>query len=111
MSESDFSLVYVTTSDVAEATAIGRMVVEERLAACANVIPGMSSIYWWDNAVQTGHEAMLILKTRSALLNSLVERVASLHSYDTPCIIALPITGGSNRFLAWIDGETNGLPK
>jgi periplasmic divalent cation tolerance protein len=98
--------VYVTTADLAEARRIGRAVVDERLAACANIIENMTSIYWWQGRVQEGREAVLILKTGDERLAALASRVKELHSYDCPCIEALPIVGGFQPFLDWVAQET-----
>ncbi len=98
-------LVYVTAPDRDEALRIGRALVERRLAACANVLDGMSSIYWWQGAVETAEEAVLIAKTSAARLPALIEAVRSLHGYSCPCVVALPIVDGNPDFLAWIDGE------
>ena len=101
-----FSFVYVTTKDKAEAKKIGKAVVEERLAACANIIDKMESIYWWKGKLEEGSEAILILKTKEDLVPELIEKVKSLHSYDCPCIVALPITDGNKAFLDWLQSET-----
>lgn len=100
------TLVYVTASDADEAARIGRAVVEERLAACANVVPGVSSIYWWEGKVDESREASLILKTRSDLVKELTTRIKALHSYTVPCVVALPIDDGNPDFLNWIVRET-----
>lgn len=99
-------LVYVTASSRAEATAIGRTVVEERLAACANVLGDVTSYYWWDGAVQEDGEVSLILKTQDHLVAPLTDRVKAIHSYDCPCVVAVAITGGNSGFLDWIVSET-----
>ena len=98
--------VYVTASDAAEARKIGRALVQEKLAACANVLDGMTAIYWWEGEVQDGEEAVLIAKTREDLVPALTEKVKALHSYDCPCVVALPLVGGSRDFLDWIAAET-----
>lgn len=98
--------VYVTAADAVEAQRIGCAVVEERLAACANVISGMISVYWWQGEVQEGDEALLILKTTAERLDLLTARVRELHSYDCPCIEALPVVGGYQGFLDWVARET-----
>ena len=98
--------VYITTESLDEALAIGKALVEERLAACANVLEGVHSIYWWQGAVQEDREALLILKTRAALVDRLIERVKALHSYDCPCVVALPIEAGNPDYLAWVEKET-----
>jgi periplasmic divalent cation tolerance protein len=100
------SFVYATAKDEAEALAIGRAVVAERLAACANVIPGMRAIYWWQGKMEEGAEAVLILKTQDARVPALIARVRELHSYDCPCIEAIEVKDGNPDFLAWIERET-----
>ena len=100
------SLIYVTASSRNEAVKIGCQVVENRLAACANVLAGTASIYWWEETVTEDEEVSLILKTRTDLIDRLVEKVKEIHSYDCPCVVSLPITGGSRGFLDWIDAET-----
>ena len=102
------TFVYATASDAAEAERIGRAVVSERLAACANILGGMRSFYWWQGRLEEGEEAVLILKTRRERLAALVARVRELHSYDCPCIEAIEVTDGNPEFLAWIERETGG---
>ncbi len=99
-------LVYVTAESRDQAIGIGRALVGERLAACANVSGPITAIFRWEEAVQQGEEHVLILKTRSSLVDRLQERVTELHSYDCPCVVALPITDGHAPFLEWIQGET-----
>jgi periplasmic divalent cation tolerance protein len=98
--------VYMTAASPEEARRIGRTLVEERLAACANIIPGMMSFYWWQGKIDEGQETVLIAKTREELVPQLTARVKSLHSYTTPCVVALPILGGNADFLQWITDET-----
>jgi periplasmic divalent cation tolerance protein len=100
------SLLYITTENENEARTIARALVESRVVACANILPGVSSLYWWDGEVQEGAETVLILKTRENLVSEVVERVKSLHSYDCPCIVSFDITNGNKDFLNWIDKET-----
>jgi periplasmic divalent cation tolerance protein len=102
----DVFFVYVTAKDNAEAKRIAKAVVEERLAACANVLGGIESIYWWDGKVCEDNETALVLKTSEAKKQELIERIKTLHSYDTPCIACLPITAGNPDFLKWIEEET-----
>ena len=98
--------VYITAPSRDDALRIGRTLVEERLAACANVFDGMTSVYRWNDAVQQDHEAVLIAKTTAERFDALAQRVRELHSYDCPCIIAWPITAGSPPYLEWIAGES-----
>lgn len=99
-------IVYITTRNRDEAMAIGRFLLENRLAACVNIIDGMQSLYWWEEEIQQDNETILIAKTREANLSSLVERVKALHSYQCPCVLALPIRGGNSDYLDWIRNET-----
>ena len=97
---------YVTAASTEEAQAIGRALVVERLAACVNILPGMHSVYHWQGAVETAEETVLIAKTRAELADALAARVKELHSYDVPCVVILPISGGYPPFLRWIEDET-----
>jgi len=99
--------LYVTAGSKDEALAIGRLLVEERLAACANVLPGTTAIYWWEGKVEEGAEAVLVLKTRDDLVEAATARIRAVHSYSCPCVLALPVTGGSRDFLDWIVKETS----
>ena len=99
-------LIYVTASSKDEARRIGRELVESRLAACVNVIDGVNSMYWWEGKVQDGAEAVLIAKTKEALVPELIEKVKALHSYTCPCVVSLPILNGNPDFLKWIESET-----
>ena len=101
-------LVYVTTADLAEARSIGRDMVKQRLAACANIIPTMLPVFWWDGEVQEGEESVLLLKTTEDLVPAVIAAVRALHSYDCPCVVALPIAAGNSAFLQWIEAETAG---
>ncbi|MBD3391051.1 MAG: divalent cation tolerance protein CutA [Chitinivibrionales bacterium] len=103
-----FSFVYITAADMAEAKKIGRVLVEERLAACANSIPGMESVYRWQGEIETGSEVVLFVKTRSALVDAVAERVKQLHSYDCPCVVSWPVGSGSPEYLQWIRDNTRG---
>ena len=99
-------MVYITAGDEAEAKALGRALVEARLAACANVLPGITPIYRWEGRIEEGTEVALIAKTRSALVEQVVAFVTARHSYDCPCVVAIPIADGNPAFLDWIAAET-----
>lgn len=102
----DVFFVYVTAASVAESELIARTVVEERLAACANLLGAIKSVYWWDGKVCEGEEVALVLKTSKAQKAKLISRVKALHSYDCPAIVCLPIVDGNSDFLEWIRQET-----
>ena len=106
-----FCSVYVTASDRDEAVRIGRALVEERLAACANVIDGARSLYRWEGEVRDDPEAVLILKTRAGLMDALASRVKEMHSYDVPCIVSWPILDGNAEYLSWLAAETDAAPE
>jgi periplasmic divalent cation tolerance protein len=101
----DCVFVYVTASNQEEARRIARSAVEERLAACANVLGPIESYYYWEGKFESGAETALVLKTSRAKLDALTERLRALHSYSCPAIVALPIVGGHPPFLAWIRAE------
>lgn len=99
-----FSTVYITTSDNDEALRIARDLVDRRLAACANVLGPITSVYRWEGALCEDGEVGLLVKTRAALLDAVIERVRGMHSYSCPCIVAWPIEGGNPDYLEWLDG-------
>jgi len=98
--------IYVTTPSEAEARKIAEAVVTDRLAACANIIPGMKSVYHWEGKIEEAQETVVILKTRASLFQAVEARVKELHKYATPCIVALPVATGSQPYLEWLLAET-----
>ena len=98
--------VYVTVDSLEAARRIARILVEERLAACANLIDGMHSVYRWKGKIEEAAEVIVIAKTRDDLLDLLTERVRSLHSYEFQCVVGLPAFGGNPDDLEWIASET-----
>ena len=100
------NIVYITASDKVEALKIGRTLVEERLAACANVIDNMTSVYWWEGTIADSAEVVLIAKTKQELVESVISRVKELHSYSCPCIVSWPLSAGNPDYLRWIEEET-----
>ncbi len=97
--------IYITASHVQEAERIGVEVVERRLAACANVVKELRSIYWWKGKLERDDEALLFLKTRRDKVEEVISLVREIHSYENPAILVLPILGGSEEYLAWLDEE------
>lgn len=106
MPDTEARLIYITTDGADEARRIGRALVEARLAACANIVDPMISVFWWDGAVQEGTETVLIAKTTAQHVEALTEKVREMHSYDCPCVVSVPIDGGNPAFLDWIAAET-----
>jgi periplasmic divalent cation tolerance protein len=101
------NLVYITASDSAEARTIARALVESRLAACVNIIGNMNSVYRWEGEIREDKEVVVIAKTVDDRVPELVRKVKALHSYECPCITAVPIDGGNPDFLKWIERETS----
>jgi len=101
-------LVYTTWPSIAEAEAAGRMIVERRLAACVNILPGMISHYWWQSKIERAEEAVMIVKTRAVLAEAVRAAVKELHSYATPAIVVLPIESLDAAYHQWIVEESGG---
>jgi len=99
-------VVLITTGSPEEARKIAHALVEERLAACVNVVSPVHSLYRWQGQVQTDQETLLIVKTTEARMEVLAQRVKQLHSYQVPEIIALPVVAGAGDYLRWIDEQT-----
>ena len=106
MTPEEFVVVLVTAGSSEEAARIGQTLVAERLAACANVIGPIRSIYRWRGAVEDAAEHLLLLKARARDVTVLGERVRALHSYEVPEVLALPIRAGSAAYLAWLAEST-----
>ncbi|MFZ4790443.1 MAG: divalent-cation tolerance protein CutA [Candidatus Competibacteraceae bacterium] len=104
--ENQALVVYCTCPDQGVAERIAEAVVAERLAACVNLIPGVTSVYRWEGQLQRDAEWLLIIKTRSAVYPQLEARIRQLHPYQVPEIIALPIQAGSAAYLDWIAANT-----
>ena len=105
-SSEKFCWVYMTAGSIEEAKSIGQILVVQNLAACVNLLENMTSIYKWEEKLEESQEVIMIAKTRKTLMPKLIETVNSLHSYDCPCILELPIQGGNPDFLSWIGSQT-----
>lgn len=105
--EKPIILVLVTAPDQESANLIAKALLEKKLAACVNILPGLISLYNWDGELQDEKEFQLFIKTRSDLLEEkIIPLIQKLHPYDLPEIIAIPVVGGSSLYLAWIIAET-----
>ena len=102
----DYIVVFVTAPSREVGQAIGAQLVKRKLAACANILPEVISIYRWEGEIQNDSEALLVIKTRRELLEQLIAAVEELHPYELPEVIGLPILAGSPRYLKWIGAET-----
>ena len=99
-------IVLITAPDAEVGRRLGRALVEERLAACVNLVPGVRSIYRWQDGIEEDAEVLLIVKTRQERCEALAARVEALHPYDLPEVVVLPIEGGGARYLSWILSES-----
>lgn len=100
-------VVLVTVPDEESGLALARSLVGERLAACVNLVPGLRSIYRWQGGIEETGELLLLLKTRAELVDDLTRRVAELHPYDLPEVLALGVSGGLSAYLDWVGAETS----
>ncbi|MCJ7516186.1 MAG: divalent-cation tolerance protein CutA [Dehalococcoidia bacterium] len=105
MKETGKIVIFVTTSSEPEAHKIADLLLSRRKAACVNIVPGVDSSFWWQGKIDSARESLLIIKTKASLLSEIVDLVKTSHSYEVPEIIALPIIGGNEDYLKWIDNE------
>jgi len=106
MAEVEQVVIFVTVGTREEAEVIADVLLEQQKAACVNIIPAIDSHFRWEDKLKAEQEALLIIKTRASLVGEVTNLVKTVHSYDVPEVIALPIIGGNPEYLAWIDGET-----
>lgn len=98
----DFVVVFCTCHTLQEALHIANVIVERRLAACVNVSPAVQSVFRWQDEVRIETEYLLLIKTTQSRFDALRDAITDLHTYETPEIVAVPVTGGSDKYLAWI---------
>jgi periplasmic divalent cation tolerance protein len=101
-------LVYTTWPSIVEAERAGRAIVEKRLAACVNILPGMISHYWWEGKIERGEEVVMIVKTRARLAEAVRKAVKELHTYTTAAIMVLPVESVDADYYRWILDEAKG---
>jgi periplasmic divalent cation tolerance protein len=101
-------VVLVTTPDRESALTLARTLLEEGRVACGNILPGMTSVYRWKGELQQDSEALLVLKTHEGMVDELASRIAELHPYDVPEVLAVPVSGGFSPYLDWVLAETVG---
>ena len=99
-------VVYATFPDLATAERVGRDLVDMRLAACVNILPGMRSIYQWKGAVETADEVVMIIKTRATAAENVMGAVIERHPYETPALLIFDVLGGSSDYIGWLLDET-----
>ena len=97
-----FSIIYITAGDMEEAKKIGRKLVEERLAACANIFP-ITSVYRWKENIEEANEFGILVKTKTDKVKAIEKRVKEIHSYEVPCVVSFRMEEGSAGYLKWIE--------
>jgi len=105
MKEPGEIVMFGTTSTEEEASRIAELLLEQRKAACVNIVPKVDSLFWWQGKLDSAQESLLIIKTKASLLPDVVSLVKGIHSYEVPEIIAMPIIGGNEDYLKWIHSE------
>ena len=105
MEPSPYIVLFITTATAEEAQRISRALLEQKRVACVNIVPRVSSSFWWQDKLDSAEESLLIVKTKASQLNEIVTIVKEIHSYDIPELIALPIIGGNQDYLDWIEKE------
>ena len=105
MREGDYLVVFITAATAEEAGRIADILVSERKVACASIISGLHSRFWWQGKIDSADETLLIVKTKAELLDELIGLVKQNHSYEVPEVIALPIVGGNQDYLKWLGEE------
>ena len=108
MAESPITMAIVTAPSLDVAERLVTAIVEERLAACGNIVPGVTSIYHWNGALQRDSEVLIIFKTTRAVLARLMARVEEIHPYDVPEVLALPVAAGLEAYTTWVAASVHG---
>ena len=101
----DYVVVFITANYNEEAQKIARLLLKHRKAACVNIVPGVDSQFWWQDKIESAEENLLVVKTRAPLLPDIIRMVKENHSNKVPEIIAMPIVGGNQEYLDWIESE------
>ena len=105
MKNQEAVVVFVTASSQEEANNIAQLLLDSRKAACINIVPKVDSFFWWQDKLNSAQESLLIIKTKASVLPEVSNLVKSVHSYEVPEIIAMPIIGGNKDYLKWIGNE------
>jgi len=101
--KTDSIIVLITAGSEEEAHRIAESLVKGKKAACVNIVPGVDSLFWWEGKLDSARESLLLVKTKASLFSEIISLVKEIHSYEVPEIIALPIIGGSEDYLKWLD--------
>jgi len=107
MKETGDIVVFITAASEEEGRRIAGLLLERRKAACVNIVHGVDSVFWWKGELDSARESLLVVKTRASLLSEVINLVKGAHSYEVPEIIALPVIGGNEDYLAWLGNEVH----
>ena len=102
-----YVIIFITTASKNEAQEIAHGILKRKIAACVNIVDNVKSLFWWESKIDSAKEVLLMVKSKRSKLNKIIKFVKSVHSYDVPEIIALPIIGGFKPYLEWIDGSVS----
>ena len=105
MNETVYTILFITAGNVTEAEKLGGIILRDHHAACVSIIEGVKSTYWWRGKLESAHESLLVVKTRNSWLDMITRLIKENHSYSTPEVVAVPVTGGSPEYLEWIGRE------
>ena len=111
MEEATYIVIFITTATAVEARNISQILLNQKKAACVNIVPEVNSLFWWRDKLDSARESLLIIKTKAALLPEIVSLVKEVHSYEIPEIIALPVIGGNQDYLKWLGESVTGEDK
>ena len=100
-----YVVLFITTEADEEAQLISNVLLEQKKAACVNIVPEVNSLFWWRGKIDSSRESLLVVKTKASLVDEVVQLVKRIHSSDVPEVIALPIVSGSRDYLDWIEKE------
>jgi periplasmic divalent cation tolerance protein len=103
--DNSYVVLFITTGADEEAQLISHVLLEQKKAACVNIVPKVDSLFWWKGKIESSHESLLVVKTKASLLDEIVQLVKEVHSSDIPEIIALSIVGGNWDYLDWVGKE------
>ncbi len=103
-----YIVIYTTAKDKDEGKEIAQKLLGEKLVACVNILPAIESFYWWQDKIESSQEVLLVIKSKKGLFKKIVKTIQSVHSYDVPEIIALPIIDGSKNYLKWLSDSVKG---
>ncbi|MBL7126256.1 MAG: divalent-cation tolerance protein CutA [Dehalococcoidales bacterium] len=106
METARYIIVLITSDSIEETDHIARLLLEKKKVACVNIVRGIDSYFWWEGKPDSARENLLIAKSKASLLPDIIDLVRKMHSYDVPEVIALPIIGGNQDYLEWIDQAT-----